>query len=54
MHRRLLRSYKCAVRADILAVGVFLIYVHHGGTYIDTPGHFQFLERPLCLARKSE
>jgi hypothetical protein len=54
VHRRLLRSYKGAVRADILTVGVFLIYVHHGGTYIVPPGHFQFLERPLCLGRKIE
>lgn len=54
VHRRLLRSYKGAVRADILAVGVFLIYVHHGGTYIVPPGHFQFLERPLCLGGKIE
>lgn len=49
MHRRLLRSYKDTVRADILAVGVFLIYVHHWGTYIVAPGHFQFLEMALCL-----
>ena len=31
VHRRLLRSYKGAVRTDILAIGVFLIYVHHLG-----------------------
>lgn len=49
VHRRLLRSYKGTVRADILTVGVFLIYVHHGGTYLVPPGHFQFLEMPLCL-----
>ena len=47
VHRRLLRSYKGAVGADILAIGVFLIYVNHWGTYIVPPGYFQFLETAL-------
>jgi hypothetical protein len=44
VHRRLLRSYKGAVRADILAIGVFLIYVNHWGD-LHSPA------RPLSIFR---
>jgi hypothetical protein len=44
VHRRLLRSYKDTVRADILAIGVFLIYVHHLGD-LHSPA------RPLSIFR---
>ena len=44
VHCRLLRSYKGAVRADILAIGGFLIYVHHWG---DLP----IPARPLSIFR---
>ena len=44
VHRRLLRSYKGAVRADIFAIGVFLIYVNHWGD-LHSPA------RPLSIFR---
>jgi hypothetical protein len=44
VHGRLLRTYKGAVRTDILTIGVFLIYVDHLGD-IDSPA------RPLSIFR---